>query len=118
MRSLRGSGKLSEANMEESLREVRKALLSADVHFKVARDFVERVKAACVGQEVTRSVTPGQQVIKIIQDELVQLLGEGETALEDKKPLRIMLVGLHGSGKTTSSMGLFSTSRYRRNPSR
>lgn len=106
LRSLRGTGKLSEENMEESLREVRKALLGADVHFKVARDFVERVKTACVGQEVTRSVTPGQQVIKIIHDELVQLLGEGETALEDKKPLRIMLVGLHGSGKTTSSAKL------------
>lgn len=103
LRNLRGVGKLTEENMEESLKEVRKALLSADVHFKVAREFVANVQAKCVGQEVLKSVTPGQQVIKIIHDELVQLLGEGTTELEDKKPLRIMMVGLHGSGKTTSS---------------
>ena len=103
LRNLRGEGKLTEDNMEEALREVRKALLSADVHFKVARDFIASVKEKCVGQEVLQSVTPGQQVVKIINDELVQLLGEGATALEDKKPLRVMLVGLHGSGKTTSS---------------
>jgi len=103
LRNLRGQGKLTEENMAESLKEVRKALLSADVHFKVAREFVENVKSQCVGQEVLKSVTPGQQVIKIIHDELVKLLGEGTTELEDKKPLRIMMVGLHGSGKTTSS---------------
>lgn len=103
LRNLRGVGKLTEENMEEALKEVRKALLSADVHFKVAREFVSNVKEQCVGQEVLKSVTPGQQVIKIIHDELVKLLGEGTTELEDKKPLRIMMVGLHGSGKTTSS---------------
>ena len=103
LRNLRGVGKLSEDNMAEALKEVRQALLSADVHFKVAREFVAEVKAQCVGQEVLKSVTPGQQVIKIIHDELVKLLGEGATELEDKKPLRIMMVGLHGSGKTTSS---------------
>lgn len=103
LRNLRGVGKLTEENMAESLKEVRKALLSADVHFKVAREFVSNVEAACIGQEVLKSVTPGQQVIKIIHDELVKLLGEGTTELEDKKPLRIMMVGLHGSGKTTSS---------------
>ncbi len=103
LRSIRGDGKLTEENMEDALKEVRKALLSADVHFKVAREFVERIKSECLGQEVTRSVTPGQQVVKIINDELAQLLGEGENDLEDKKPLRIMMVGLHGSGKTTSS---------------
>lgn len=102
LRNLRGTGKLTEENMEEALREVRKALLSADVHYKVARDFVADVKSQCVGQEVLKSVTPGQQVIKIIHDELVRLLGEGAADLEEKKPLRIMLVGLHGSGKTTS----------------
>jgi len=106
LRNLRGQGKLTEENMAESLKEVRKALLSADVHFKVAREFVENVKSQCVGQEVLKSVTPGQQVIKIIHDELVKLLGEGTTELEDKKPLRIMMVGLHGSGKTTSSCKL------------
>lgn len=103
LRNLRGVGKLSDENMAEALKEVRQALLSADVHFKVAREFVAQVKEQCVGQEVTKSVTPGQQVIKIIHDELVKLLGEGATELEDKKPLRIMMVGLHGSGKTTSS---------------
>jgi len=103
LRNLRGQGKLTEENMAESLKEVRKALLSADVHFKVAREFVENVKSQCVGREVLKSVTPGQQVIKIIHDELVKLLGEGTTELEDKKPLRVMMVGLHGSGKTTSS---------------
>ncbi|MDA9317320.1 signal recognition particle protein [Puniceicoccaceae bacterium] len=103
LRNLRGVGKLSEENMAHALKEVRQALLSADVHFKVAREFVAQVKQQCVGQEVLKSVTPGQQVIKIIHDELVNLLGEGATEVEDKKPLRIMMVGLHGSGKTTSS---------------
>lgn len=103
LRNLRGVGKLSEENMAEALKEVRQALLSADVHFKVARQFVDDVKAQCVGQSVLQSVTPGQQVVKIIHDELAKLLGEGSTELEDKKPLRIMMVGLHGSGKTTSS---------------
>lgn len=103
LRNLRGVGKLSEDNMAEALKEVRQALLSADVHFKVAREFVAEVKMQCVGQEVLKSVTPGQQVIKIIHDELAKLLGEGATELEDKKPLRVMMVGLHGSGKTTSS---------------
>jgi len=103
LRNLRGVGKLTEDNMAAALKEVRQALLSADVHFKVAREFVANVQQQCAGQEVLKSVTPGQQVIKIIHDELVRLLGEGATELEDKKPLRIMMVGLHGSGKTTSS---------------
>jgi signal recognition particle subunit SRP54 len=106
LRNLRGIGKLSEDNMDEALKEVRTALLSADVHFKVAREFIEHVKAECVGQEVIKSVTPGQQVIKIINDELVTLLGEGSSELSDKKPLRILMVGLHGSGKTTTSVKL------------
>lgn len=103
LRNLRGVGKLTENNMADALKEVRKALLSADVHFKVAREFITNVQSQCVGQEVLQSVSPGQQVIKIIHDELVKLLGEGATELENKKPLRIMMVGLHGSGKTTSS---------------
>lgn len=103
LRNLSGSGKLTENNMADALKEVRKALLSADVHFKVAREFIDTVQAQCVGQEVLKSVSPGQQVVKIIHDELVKLLGEGATELENKKPLRIMMVGLHGSGKTTSS---------------
>ncbi|MFM1851953.1 MAG: hypothetical protein RIS54_1637 [Verrucomicrobiota bacterium] len=106
LRNLRGVGRLSEDNMAEALKEVRTALLAADVHFKVAREFIERVQAACVGQEVLKSVTPGQQVVKIIHDELVKLLGEGTTALSDHRPLRILMVGLHGSGKTTSTAKL------------
>ena len=103
MRQLRGTAKLSEENMSEALKEVRAALLSADVHFKVAREFIETVKGKCVGQEVLKSVTPGQQIIKIINDELVRLLGEGETGLSTNRPLKILMVGLQGGGKTTTS---------------
>jgi signal recognition particle subunit SRP54 len=106
LRNLRGVGRLTEENMADALKEVRTALLAADVHFKVARDFVERVQTQCVGQEVLKSVTPGQQVIKIIHDELVKLLGEGENSLSTARPLKILMVGLHGSGKTTSSAKL------------
>jgi signal recognition particle subunit SRP54 len=106
LRNLRGVGKLTEANMADALKEVRAALLSADVHFKVTRDFIDRVQTACVGQEVIKSVTPGQQIIKIIHDELVQLLGEGTTDLSAKRPLKVLMVGLHGSGKTTSTAKL------------
>ena len=106
LRNLRGVGKLSEENMATALGEVRAALLSADVHFKVAREFVERVQAQCAGQEVLKGVSPGQQVVKIIHDELVRLLGEGSTALSAARPLKVMMVGLHGSGKTTSTAKL------------
>ena len=106
LRNLRGLGKLTDENMAEALGEVRKALLSADVHFKVARDFTERVRAECVGLDVVKSVTPGQQIVKIISDELVKLLGAGETELSPIRPLGIMMVGLHGSGKTTTSAKL------------
>ncbi len=106
LRNLRGVGKLSEENMAETLQEVRTALLAADVHFKVAREFVERVQQQCVGQEVLKGVAPGQQVVKIIHDELVRLLGEGTTDLTGARPLQIMMVGLHGSGKTTSTAKL------------
>lgn len=106
LRNLRGVGRLSEENMAEALKEVRMALLGADVHFRVAREFVERVRDGCLGQEVTKSVSPGQMVVKIIHDEMVRLLGEGTTALVDRRPLKVMLVGLHGSGKTTSTVKL------------
>ena len=106
LRNLRGIGKLTEENMAEALSEVRKALLSADVHFKVAREFTERVKNECIGREVINSITPGQQIIKIISDELEKLLGEGSTELSPIRPLKIMMVGLHGSGKTTTSAKL------------
>jgi signal recognition particle subunit SRP54 len=106
LRNLRGVGKLTEENMAETLKEVRTALLAADVHFKVAREFVERVQSQCVGQEVLKGVSPGQQIVKIIHDELVRLLGEGSTDLSTARPLKILMVGLHGSGKTTSSAKL------------
>ena len=106
LRNIAGVGKLTEENMEAALKEVRTALLSADVHFKVAREFIERVKEKCLGEEVLKSITPGQQVIKIINDELVSLLGEGTQELSTNRPLKIMLVGLHGSGKTTSTAKL------------
>jgi signal recognition particle subunit SRP54 len=106
LRNLRGVGTLTEENMAEALKEVRTALLSADVHFKVAREFVERVQQQCVGQQVTKGVAPGQQIVKIINDELVRLLGEGSTALSEVRPLKILMVGLHGSGKTTSTAKL------------
>lgn len=106
LRNLRGVGKLTEENMAEALKEVRTALLSADVNFKVTRDFVERVQQQCVGQEVLKGVAPGQQVVKIIHDELVRLLGEGTNELSPARPLKILMVGLHGSGKTTSTAKL------------
>src|SRR6201992_391562 len=80
-RNLRGMGKISESNVSDALREVRMALLEADVNFKVARDFIERVKTKSLGAEVIASVQPGQQIVKIINDELVELLGSQNAAL-------------------------------------
>src|SRR5579871_680360 len=106
-KNLRGLGKISEANVADSLREVRLALLEADVNFKVARDFIERVKTKAVGQEVIQSVHPGQQIIKVIHDELVDLLGSANASLNlNGNPACVLMVGLHGSGKTTSSAKL------------
>src|SRR5438094_8625855 len=81
-KNLRGLGKISESNISDSLREVRLALLDADVNFQVARDFIERVKQKAIGGEVIQSIQPGQQVIKIIHDELVGLLGASNAALQ------------------------------------
>ena len=103
-KNLRGLGKISEANVADSLREVRLALLDADVNFKVARDFIEQVKQKSLGAEVLSSVQPGQQVVKLIHDELVVLLGSTNAGLVfDGNPNCVMMVGLHGAGKTTSS---------------
>jgi signal recognition particle subunit SRP54 len=103
-KNLRGLGKISDANVGDALREVRMALLEADVNFKVARDFIERVKTQSLGAEVIASVQPGQQIVKIIHDELVDLLGSQNAALAaGGDPTSIMMVGLHGAGKTTSS---------------
>ncbi|MBW0001443.1 MAG: signal recognition particle protein [Verrucomicrobia bacterium] len=105
-KDLRGHGTISESNVNDALRQVRLALLEADVHFQVAKDFIARVKGRALGQEVLRSVTPGQQIVKIFYDELTQLLGGDAAPLDLNKPARIMLVGLHGSGKTTSAAKL------------
>jgi len=103
-RNLRGLGKISEGNVTDALREVRMALLEADVNFKVARDFIDRVKSKSLGAEVVQGVQPGQQIVKIIHDELVELLGSQNAALNlGGNPSCLMMVGLHGSGKTTSS---------------
>lgn len=103
-RDLRGLGRISESNISESLREVRLALLDADVNFKVARDFIETVKNKAIGMQVIQSIKPGEQVVKIIHDELVELLGSTNSALgSSRNPSCILMVGLHGSGKTTSS---------------
>jgi len=103
-RNLRGLGKISESNVADALRDVRMALLEADVNFKVARDFVERVRTKSIGAEVVQSIQPGQQIIKSIHDELVELLGSTNAGLNlSDSPTCVLLVGLHGSGKTTSS---------------
>jgi len=103
-RNLRGLGKISESNVSDSLRDVRMALLDADVNFKVARDFIDKIKEKAIGQQVIQSIHPGQQIIKIIHDELVVLLGSENASLDlSANPSSIMMVGLHGSGKTTSS---------------
>ncbi len=106
-KNLRGLGKISEDNIAEALREVRLALLEADVNFKVAKDFIETVKQKAIGLEVVRTVQPGQQIIKIISDELVTLLGSTNAALNlSGQPTCILMVGLHGAGKTTTSAKL------------
>jgi signal recognition particle subunit SRP54 len=106
LKDLRGHGKISEQNIADAMREVRLALLEADVQFDVARSFISRVKEKALGQEVLRSITPGQQIVKIIHDELTSLLGGDAEPLNLAKPGRIMMVGLHGAGKTTSSAKL------------
>lgn len=104
-KDLRGLGKITESNVGESLREVRLALLDADVNFKVAKEFINRVKEKSLGTKVIRSIQPGQQIVKIIHDEMVELLGAENTEIDLKAapPVSIMMVGLHGAGKTTSS---------------
>lgn len=107
-KKLRGHGKLNENNIKEALREVRLALLEADVNFKVVKDFVERVRLRAVGQEVMESLTPGQQLVKVVRDELTNLMGGGESKIQfsTKPPTIILLVGLQGSGKTTTAAKL------------
>lgn len=104
-KKLKGHGKLTEKNIEEGLKEVRMALLEADVHYRVVKDFISSIKARSLGQEVMESLTPGQQVIKIVNEQLTELMGSEHEALNvsGQKPVSIMLVGLQGSGKTTTA---------------
>ena len=106
-KKLRGETRLSESNISEAMREIRLALLDADVNVDIARNFVEKVRTDCLGEAVLKSITPGQQVVKIVNDRLVELLGSevGELDLSSN-PTVIMLVGLHGSGKTTTAAKL------------
>ena len=102
-RSLRGQGRITERNVDETLREVRRSLLEADVNFKVAKVFIQRVKEQALGQDVLKSLTPGQQLVRIVHDELVALLGGNSSPVQlaEQPPTVIMLVGLQGCGKTT-----------------
>ena len=104
-KKLKGHGKLSEKNIEEGLREVRMALLEADVHYKVVKNFISDIKERALGQEVMASLTPGQQVVKIVNDELTKLMGGRleDLDLSGPVPVSVMLVGLQGSGKTTTA---------------
>ncbi len=104
-KAIRGHGKLSEQNIKEALKEVRMALLEADVNFRVVKDFTERVRKRAVGREVLKSLTPGQQLIKVVNDELTELMGKENEGLSfaDAPPTVLMLVGLQGSGKTTTA---------------
>jgi signal recognition particle subunit SRP54 len=105
-KDLRGHGTISESNINDALRQVLLALLEADVDFQVAKNFVARVKEKALGEEVLRSITPGQQIVKIFHDELTALLGGDAAPLNLEKPARILMVGLNGAGKTTSAAKL------------
>jgi signal recognition particle subunit SRP54 len=104
LKKLRGSGVLTEQNIAEALKEVRLALLEADVNFKIVKDFIERVREKAIGQEVLRSLTPGHQVVKVVWEELREMMGREKAglALASNPPTIIMMVGLQGAGKTTS----------------
>src|SRR6058998_4050261 len=100
-KNLRGEGKLTAENMEAALREIRVALLEADVHFRVAKQFIEAVREKAMGQEVLTALSPAQQVVKIVRDEMVKMLGAHASRLRmaNEPPTTMMIVGLQGSGK-------------------
>ena len=104
IKNVTGRGKLSDENVQEALREVKMALLEADVNYKVVRGFLEKVKERALGVEVHQSLNPGQQFIKIVQDELTDLMGstDSKVQLASTPPTVIMMVGLQGAGKTTT----------------
>lgn len=105
-KKLRGHGKLTEKNISDALREVRLALLEADVEFSVAKEFIANVKEQAMGEKVLKSIKPGQQIVKIFNDELAELLGGDAAPLDLNPPARILMVGLNGAGKTTTSAKL------------
>ena len=104
VKNLRGQGRLTEDNIKDALREVRMALLEADVALPVVREFIDRVRARAIGEEVLLSLTPGQVLIKIVHEELIQTMGEAnaELNLRVQPPAVVLMAGLQGSGKTTS----------------
>ena len=102
-KSIRGQGKLTEKNIKQALRDIRRILLEADVNFKVAKHFIKKVESKSLGKKVFESITPGQLIVKIVHDEMIQLLGENPTQLQHKgSPEIFMVCGLQGSGKTTT----------------
>src|SRR3954468_9201971 len=107
-RSLRGEARLTEQTVEAALREIRLALLEADVNFKVVKAFIDRVRDRAVDQDVLKSLTPAQQVVRIVRDEMLALFGDAEGGLAPStaRPRVVMLLGLQGSGKTTTSAKL------------
>ncbi|MCR8848616.1 MULTISPECIES: signal recognition particle protein [Rossellomorea] len=117
IQKIRGKGKISEADVKEMMREVRLALLEADVNFKVVKQFVKKVSERAVGQEVMKSLTPGQQVIKVVQEELTNLMGgeQSQIAVAKRPPTVIMMVGLQGAGKTTTTGKLANLLRKKHN---
>src|SRR5699024_6384830 len=117
MKKITGKGKVSEQDVKEMTREVRLALLEADVNFKVVKDLIKRIKERAVGQEVMESLTPGQQVIKVVKEELTELMGgqESKIAVSDRPPTVIMMAGLQGAGKTTTSGKLANHLRKKHN---
>src|SRR5258708_8339890 len=104
-KSLRGEGRLTPEHIEAALREIRLALLEADVNFKVVKAFIDRVRDRAMGQDVLKSLSPSQQVVKIVRDEMVALFGDAQGGLKPtaKRPRVILLLGLQGAGKTTTA---------------
>ena len=104
-RSIRGEGRLTEETVEAGLREIRMALLEADVNFKVVKAFIDRVRDGRIDQEVLRSLTPAQQVVRIVRDEMLALFGDAKGGLQptERRPRVVLMLGLQGSGKTTTS---------------
>jgi signal recognition particle subunit SRP54 len=119
IKKITGKGKVSEQDVKEMAREVRLALLEADVNFKVVKDLIKRIRERAVGQEVMESLTPGQQVIKVVKEELTELMGgeQSKIAVSDRPPTVIMMVGLQGAGKTTTSGKLANFLRKKHNRS-